>query len=81
MPTSQRAGAHREHRRPHLRLHRLVLDEDEVRLEREQLAAHVAQQRRGVAARARDDGAVRVGPLCARDVEKRRRRLADRPTL
>src|SRR5947208_3334895 len=44
----------------------------------EQLAPHVAQQRRGVAPRARDDGAVAVRPLRTRQMEKRRRRLADR---
>jgi hypothetical protein len=32
------ARAHRQQRRIHLRLHRLILDEDDVRLEREQLA-------------------------------------------
>ena len=75
------ARANREQRRAHLRLHRLVLDEDQVGFEREQFAAHVAQERRGVAARAGDDRRVRAWPLRARDLEKRRRRLAERQHL
>src|SRR2546430_16855458 len=46
-------------RRRDLGGHGLVLEEHDVRLEREELAPHVAQQRRRVAARARDDRAVR----------------------
>ena len=48
---------------------------------REQLAAHVAQQRVGVAARARDDRGVRARPLAARNLQERRRRLAQRHDL
>jgi hypothetical protein len=52
-------GAHRERprfrgeeRRPHLHLHRLVLKEDEVRLEGEELPPERSEERPGVAARA-----------------------------
>ena len=76
-----RAGARGEQRRLRLRRHRLVLDEDDVRLERQQLAPHVPQQRRRAAVRARDDGAVRIGTLDACDVEQRRRLFGDRQDL
>jgi hypothetical protein len=47
------AVARGEHRHRHLRIHRLIVEEDEVWHEREELAAHVAQQLRGAGARAR----------------------------
>ena len=75
--TPIRAQPRRQQRRRHLRVHRLVVEEDDVRLERRDLAAHGAQQRAGIAASARDDDLAAARPLRHGVVHVRRRRLAD----
>jgi hypothetical protein len=66
----------RQQRRRNLRIHRLVVEEDDVRLERDQLAAHGGEERAGVAARARDDFLAARRPLRDRIVNVGRRALA-----
>ena len=71
------ARLRRQQRRRDLRIHRLVVEEEDVRLERRQLAAHGGEQRAGVAARAGDDRLSVAPPLRHGVVNVRRRALAD----
>ncbi len=79
-----------QHDRPHprrkqrhsdRRLHRVVLEEHQIRFDRDQLASHRLHERARVATCARDERGARVVGLVAREVHERSRRFSDRPHL